>query len=119
MKKPMIKALAFATAITMVFSTPLTALADGLASLYVEGSAEGTGTGTGTKGTGTGTVGPEDIPGEIPDEKIKDRIIGIALDKDNLTVTVGESYPEDVLTASLIMERESTELDGRDRKSVV
>lgn len=111
MKKPMIKALAFATAITMVFSTPLTALADGLVSLYVEGSAEGTG--TGTKGTGTGTVGPEDIPGEIPDEKIKDRIIGIALDKDNLTVTVGESYPDDVLTASLIMERDSTELDGR------
>ena len=111
MKKPMIKALAFATAITMVFSTPLTALADGLASLYAEGSAEGTGT-HGT-GTGSGTVGPEDIPGEIPDEKIKDRIIGIALDKDNLTVTVGESYPDDVLTASLIMERDSTELDGR------
>ncbi len=111
MKKPMIKALAFATAITMVFSTPLTALADGLASLYAEGSAEGTGT-HGT-GTGSGTVGPEDIPGTIPDQAIKDRIIGIALDKDNLTVTVGESYPDDVLTASLIMERDSTELDGR------
>ncbi len=113
MKKPMIKALAFATAITMVFSTPLTALADGLASLYAEGSAEGTGThGTGTQGTGT--LGDEDIPGQIPDQVIKDRIIGIALEKDNLTVTVGEPHPEDdVLTASLIMERNPTELDGR------
>lgn len=113
MKKPMIKALAFATAITMVFSTPLTALADGLASLYAEGSAEGTGThGTGTQGTGT--LGDEDIPGQIPDQVIKDRIIGIALEKDNLTVTVGEPHPEDdVLTASLIMERDPTELDGR------
>lgn len=113
MKKPMIKALAFATAITMVFSTPLTALADGLASLYAEGSAEGTGThGTGTQGTGT--LGDEDIPGQIPDQVIKDRIIGIALEKDNLTVTVGEPHPEDdVLTASLIMERDQTELDGR------
>lgn len=112
MKKPMIKALAFATAITMVFSTPLTALADGLASLYAEGSAEGTGThGTGTQGTGT--LGDEDIPGQIPDQVIKDRIIGIALEKDNLTVTVGESYPDDVLTASLIMERNPFELDGR------
>lgn len=112
MKKPMIKALAFATAITMVFSTPLTALADGLASLYAEGSGEGTGThGTGTQGTGT--LGDEDIPGQIPDQVIKDRIIGIALEKDNLTVTVGEPYPDDVLTASLIMERNSNELDGR------
>lgn len=113
MKKPMIKALAFATAITMVFSTPLTALADGLASLYAEGSAEGTGThGTGTQGTGT--LGDEDIPGQIPDQVIKDRIIGIALEKDNLTVTVGEPHPEDdVLTASLIMKRDPTELDGR------
>lgn len=113
MKKPMIKALAFATAITMVFSTPLTALADGLASLYAEGSAEGTG--SGTKGTGSGTLeGPEDIPGQIPDQVIKDRIIGIALEKDNLTVTVGEPHPEDdVLTASLIMERKSTKFDGR------
>lgn len=112
MKKPMIKALAFATAITMVFSTPLTALADGLASLYAEGSGEGTGThGTGTQGTGT--LGDEDIPGKEPEQVIKDRIIGIALEKDNLTVTVGESYPDDVLTASLIMERNSNELDGR------
>lgn len=108
----MIKALAFATAITMVFSTPLTALADGLASLYAEGSGEGTGThGTGTQGTGT--LGDEDIPGKEPEQVIKDRIIGIALEKDNLTVTVGESYPDDVLTASLIMERNSNELDGR------
>ena len=41
---------------------------------------------------GTGTLGDEDIPGQIPDQVIKDRIIGIALEKDNLTVTVFNKF---------------------------
>lgn len=111
MKKPMIKALAFATAITMVFSTPLTALADGLASLYAEGSAEGTG--SGTKGTGTGTKEDHDINGEEPDEEAKFKIVGVLLDKPEMTVIAGEQYEEDVLTATLVMQRDTNDVAGR------
>lgn len=111
MKKPMIKALAFATAITMVFSTPLTALADGLASLYAEGSAEGTG--SGTKGTGTGTKEDHDINGEEPDEEAKFKIVGVLLDKPEMTVIAGEQYEEDVLTATLVMQRDMNDVAGR------
>lgn len=112
MKKPMIKALAFATAITMVFSTPLTALADGLASLYAEGSAEGTG--SGTKGTGTGTKGEDhDINGEEPSEEVQFKIVDVLLDKPEMTVIKGERYDEDVLTATLVMQRTSTDNAGR------
>lgn len=111
MKKPMIKALALATAITMVFSTPLTALADGLASLYAEGSAEGTG--SGTKGTGTGTKEDHDINGEEPDEEAKFKIVGVLLDKPEMTVIAGEQYEEDVLTATLVMQRDTNDVAGR------
>ena len=108
MKKPMIKALAFATAITMVFSTPLTAMADGLASLYAEGSGEGSGS-----GSGTGTKENHDIIGDNPGEETIAKIVGVVLDKDRLTVTAGEQYDDDVLTASLIMERDTNDVAGR------
>ena len=119
MKKPMIKALAFATAITMVFSTPLTALADGLASLYAEGSGEGTGT-HGT-GTGSGTKDEDhdikdedhDIKGEEPDEEVQFKIVGVLLDKPEMTVIAGEVYEEDILTATLVMQRETSDFAGR------
>ena len=112
MKKPMIKALAFATAITMVFSTPLTALADGLASLYAEGSGEGTGT-HGT-GTGSGTKDEDhDIKDEEPDEEVQFKIVGVLLDKPEMTVIAGEVYEEDILTATLVMQRETSDFAGR------
>ena len=115
MKKPMIKALAFATAITMVFSTPLTALADGLASLYAEGSAEGTGSGTGSgTGTGLGTKDEDhDIEGDEPDEEVQFKIVGVLLDKPEMTVIAGEVYEEDILTATLVMQRDTSDIAGR------
>ena len=110
MKKPMIKALAAAMAITMAFSTPLSANAAGLADLYQTNqdnnggrSNEGTGvigSDTGT-GSGTGTIGATvDV-----DEDTVGNIVGIVVDKPELTVEYNKT---ENLSATVLVETVNT-----------
>lgn len=104
MKKPILKALAAGLAITMAFSSPVTALAEGISGIFAP--AESTGNSNSRSKTNTNS-GVEDFEDK---KDIAYNVVGVAFDKDVVDLEVSDKDRNEALLSAVILIDNSEDL---------